>query len=113
VSAGEETQSAGQAAPESAGTMAGEALCLTLPLEGLELSALKLLHEKLWEKPKEHPVSKTALLLVMAAMAHYDVLRALLVKDSEYVKQEGFASSREYYQQIITRRGMAEIAQER
>lgn len=94
-------------------------------LSNLEVAALKLAKEKVWASPGQLPpetppiadckactdtMTATMRILVVGALAHFDALLPLLLKDAAYMRRENFSSVSVYWDKIIKTRFMAEIA---
>jgi hypothetical protein len=93
-------------------------------LSNLEVAALKLAQERVWALPDcrvlraidsdfaTDTTSATVRVLLVGALAHFDVLLPLLLKDAESMRQRGCISISVFLDELIKRRCLAEMAAE-
>jgi hypothetical protein len=91
------------AAVEYSGAITQANRWFKIGLSPVEVAAVRLIREDIFSGASRETLAKTIRALVVAVIAHYDVIQPLMVKDAAYADSEGFIFV-ELYQQALAKR---------
>ncbi len=73
-------------------------------LSPVEVAMLKNIQARIFINPMGTTRAQTIRLLILGALAHYDTLGAVLFGDAEYLQNEGFECSEDFFEKMIQKR---------